>query len=276
MFEFIKHIYTVIFGRPFFYRLNYAFFYLGLRGMGFLNYEDKNTIDTGEKLFLKRLLVPKRNFILVDVGANIGGYIKEVLNINPNGSVYGFEPHPKTFAKLEKNIQDFGCNKIEVFNIGLSAQKEKLYLYDHGHDDGSAHASIHKGVIEEIHSSHSVRYEVEVGTLDDFVATNNIIRIDLLKVDTEGNELNVLLGASRSIRAGLIDVIHFEFNEMNVISKTFFKDFWDLLSDYNFYRVLYGGMYRIQSYNALTCEIFAYQNIVAVKKDAAGLFGGRI
>lgn len=276
MFEFIKHTYTVIFGRPFFYRLNYAFFYLGLRGMGFLNYEDKNTIDTGEKLFLKRLLVPKRNFILVDVGANIGGYIKEVLNINPNGSVYGFEPHPKTFAKLEKNIQDFGCNKIEVFNIGLSAQKEKLYLYDHGHDDGSAHASIHKGVIEEIHSSHSVRYEVEVGTLDDFVATNNISRIDLLKVDTEGNELNVLIGASRSIRAGLIDVIHFEFNEMNVISKTFFKDFWDLLSDYNFYRVLYGGMYRIQYYNALTCEIFAYQNVVAVKKDAADLFGGRI
>jgi FkbM family methyltransferase len=276
MFEFIKHIYTVIFSRPFFYRLNYAFFYLGLRGMGLLNYEDKNTIDTGEKLFLKRLLVSKRNFILVDVGANIGGYIKEVLNINPNGSVYGFEPHPKTFAKLEKNIQDFGCNKIEVFNIGLSAQKEKLYLYDHGHDDGSAHASIHKGVIEEIHSSHSVRYEVEVGTLDDFVATNNISRIDLLKVDTEGNELNVLIGASMSIRAGLIDVIHFEFNEMNVISKTFFKDFWDLLSDYNFYRVLYGGMYRIQSYNALTCEIFAYQNIVAVKKDSAGLFGGRI
>jgi FkbM family methyltransferase len=276
MFEFIKHIYTVIFGRPFFYRLNYAFFYLGLRGMGFLNYEDKNTIDTGEKLFLKRLLVPKRNFILVDVGANIGGYIKEVLNINPNGSVYGFEPHPKTFAKLEKNIQDFRCNKIEVFNIGLSAQKEKLYLYDHGHNDGSAHASIHKGVIEEIHSSHSVRYEVEVGTLDDFVATNNISKIDLLKVDTEGNELNVLIGASRSIRTGLIDVIHFEFNEMNVISKTFFKEFWDLLSGYEFYRILYGGMHQIQSYNALTCEIFAYQNIVAVKKDAAGLFGGRI
>jgi FkbM family methyltransferase len=276
MFEFIKYIYTIIFGRPFFYRLNYAFFHLGLRGMGFLNYEDKYAIDTGEKLFLKGLLVPKKNYILVDVGANIGGYINEVLNINPNGSVYGFEPHPKTFAKLEKNIQNVRCNRVAVFNIGLSARKEKLYLYDHGHDDGSAHASIHKGVIEEIHSSHSVRYEVEVTTLDDFVVSNNIGRIDLLKVDTEGNELNVLIGASRSIRAGLIDVIHFEFNEMNVISKTFFKDFWDLLSDYNFYRVLYGGLYKIQSYNALTCEIFAYQNIVAVKKDPAGLFGGQI
>lgn len=275
MFEFIKYIYTVIFGRPFFYRLNYAFFHLGLRGMGFLNYEDKNTIDTGEKLFLKRLLAPKRNFILVDVGANIGGYIKVVLNINPNGSVYGFEPHPKTFAMLKKNIQDFGCNRIEVFNIGLSAQKEKLYLYDHGHDDGSAHASIHKGVIEEIHCSHSVRYEVEVGTLDDFVATNNISNIDLLKIDTEGNELNVLLGATESLRNGLIDVIHFEFNEMNVISKTFFKEFWNLLSGYEFYRILYGGMHQIQSYNALTCEIFAYQNIVAVKKGLTDVSGDR-
>jgi hypothetical protein len=138
--------------------------------------------------------------------------------------------------------------------------------HDHGHDDGSAHASIHKGVIEEIHSSQSVRYEVEVSTLDDFVATNNISKIDLLKIDTEGNELNVLLGATESLRAGLIDVIHFEFNEMNVISKTYFKEFWDLLSGYEFYRILYGGMHRIQSYNALTCEIFAYQNIIAVKK----------
>jgi len=275
MFEAIKHIYTIIFGRPFFYRLNYAFFYLGLRGMGFLNYEDKKTIDTGENLFLKRLLASKKNFILVDVGANIGGYIKEVLNINPNGSIYGFEPHPKTFAKLEKNILGFGCNSISVFNIGLSAQKEKLYLYDHGHDDGSAHASIHKGVIEEIHSSHSVRYEVEVGTLDDFVATNNIGSIDLLKIDTEGNELNVLLGATESLRNGLIDVIHFEFNEMNVISKTFFKEFWDLLSGYEFYRILYGGMHQIQSYNALTCEIFAYQNIVAVKKGLTDESGDR-
>jgi len=275
MFEGIKHIYTVILGRPFFYRLNYAFFYLGLRGMGFLNYEDKKTIDTGEMLFLKKHLASKRNFILVDVGANIGGYIKEVLDINPNGSIYGFEPHPKTFTKLENNIRGFLCSSISVFNIGLSAKKEKLYLYDHGHDDGSAHASIHMGVIEEIHGSQSVRYEVEVSTLDDFVATNNIKKIDLLKIDTEGNELNVLLGATESLRTGLIDVIHFEFNEMNVISKTFFKDFWDLLPGYKFYRILYGGMHQIQSYNALTCEIFAYQNIIAVKKILTNESGGR-
>ena len=192
--------------------------------------------------------------------------IKEVVNINPDASVFGFEPHPKTFDKLKKNIESFACNSISIFNVGLSHQKEKLFLYDHSQADGTAHASIHKGVIEQIHNSSSICYEVDVDILDDFVSRLNIKKINLLKIDTEGNELNVLLGAQSSLKSGLIEAIHFEFNEMNVISKTFFKDFWDLLGDFDFYRVLHDGMHHIQSYNALTCEIFAYQNIIAIKK----------
>ena len=60
---------------------------------------------------------------------------------------------------------------------------------------------------------------------------------------------------------------------MSVISNTFFKDFWDLLLDFDFYRVLHDGMHHIQSYNALTCEIFAYQNIIAVKKVIGAKLG---
>lgn len=273
MFEVIKNFYTIFFGRPFFYRLNYALFYLGLRGMGFLNYENKKNIDTGEKRFLEAFLKDRKNFVLVDVGANVGGYIKEVIKINPDVSVFGFEPHPKTFGVLKKNTKAFSCKSIEIFNVGLSNKKEKLFLYDHGHNDGSAHASLHKGVIEQIHNSSSISYEVDVDFIDDFVLQHQIEKINLLKIDTEGNELNVLLGAKDSLKAGRIEAIHFEFNEMNVISNTFFKNFWDLLIEFDFYRVLHDGMHHIQTYNALTCEIFAYQNIVAIKKVDGVKFG---
>lgn len=273
MFETIKNLYTITFGRPFFYRFNYVLFLLGLRGMGFLNYEDNKNIDSGEKRFLDAYLKNKNNFVLVDVGANVGGYIKEVMNINPKVSVFGFEPHPVTFEKLKKNIEEYSSKNISIFNIGLSNQKQKLFLYDHRDNDGSAHASIHKEVIEQIHRSSSICYEVDVETLDDFVFKHQIEKINLLKIDTEGNELNVLLGANNSLESGLIEVIHFEFNEMNVISSTFFKNFWDLLDDFDFFRVLHDGMHHIPTYNALTCEIFAYQNILAVKK-AVGIKPG--
>lgn len=243
--------------------------------MGFLNYEDKKNIDTGEKRFLEAILKDRKNFVLVDVGANVGGYIKEVIEINSGVSVFGFEPHPKTFGILKKNTETFVCKSIEIFNVGLSNQKEKLFLYDHGHNDGSAHASLHKGVIEQIHNSSSISYEVDVDTIDHFLLQYQIEKINLLKIDTEGNELNVLLGAKDCLKAGRIDAIHFEFNEMNVISKTFFKDFWDLLSDFDFYRVLHDGMYHIQSYNTLTCEIFAYQNIIAIKKVISTKLGAK-
>ena len=88
-----------------------------------------------------------------------------------------------------------------------------------------------------------------------------------MKIDTEGNELEVIRGCAKSIALGKIKIIHFEFNEMNIAARVFFKDFWDILSEYDFYRLLPNGMMRIKKYDPLFCEIFAYQNIVAIYKN---------
>lgn len=68
--------------------------------------------------------------------------------------------------------------------------------------------------------------------------------------------------ANRKIKA-----IHFEFNEMNVHSRAFFRDFWNLLDGYRFYRLLPNEMLEIKTYHPLYCEVFAYQNIVAILED---------
>ena len=55
---------------------------------------------------------------------------------------------------------------------------------------------------------------------------------------------------------GAIRTIQFEFNEMNIISHATFKDFWDILRGYHFFRLLPGGrLMPIVVYRPLLCEI---------------------
>ena len=88
----------------------------------------------------------------------------------------------------------------------------------------------------------------------------------MLKIDTEGYESEVLKGASRMISNELIDIIQLEFNEMNVISKVFLKDFYNMLPGYNFFRLDSNRLIALNNYNPAN-EIFLFQNIVAVKQN---------
>jgi len=54
---------------------------------------------------------------------------------------------------------------------------------------------------------------------------------------------------------------------MNVYSRVFFRDFYELLVNYNFFRMLPDGLIFLGKYNPIFQEIFAYQNIVAIRKD---------
>ena len=68
-----------------------------------------------------------------------------------------------------------------------------------------------------------------------FCIKNNIDKIDLLKLDTEGSEYEVLLGGRKMLLNNKIKTIFFEFNEMNVFSRVFFRDFYKLLKNYKIY-----------------------------------------
>jgi len=181
----------------------------------------------------------------------------------PKAIIHSFEPHPKTYIKLE------ACANKHMFfahNVGVGERITELKLYDYAatNESGSQHASIFKGVIEDIHNNTAQSFDINLTTLDSFVNEKHITKIDLLKIDTEGNELGVLKGASECLNNKVIDIIHFEFNEMNVVSRIYMKDFFDILCNFKFYRMLSDGLVPI-TYNPLSCEIFAYQNIVAIR-----------
>ena len=88
--------------------------------------------------------------------------------------------------------------------------------------------------------------------------------IKFIKIDTEGSELKVLRGATHMLQTGRIKYIQFEFNHMNIISRSFLRDFYELLSAYDIYRVLRDGLVPVPYQE--TMEIFAYQNFLAIKK----------
>lgn len=259
MFLYFIKIYRFLFARPFFLKWNTFLYRLSLSGLGILNYE--NSKVSGESNFINKLASqPNDDGVIIDVGANQGAYSLMCFKAFPGAKVYSFEPHPKTYLSLEKNLS--GKNSLCI-NKAIGAHCGVLYLFDYANMDGSSHASLYSDVIEKIHHENVVSHQVEITTIDDFLKENEIQKVSLLKIDTEGHELEVLKGSSRAINNRMIMVIHFEFNEMNVISRSFFKDFVELLQEYDFYRLLPSGMIPLK-YSPVDSEIFAYQNIVAI------------
>lgn len=260
---FILKLYRFLFARPAFEGFNLLLNRLSLSGLGILNYE--NSHISGETFFLKGYLSDFSTGVVLDVGANVGRYSCEVLGINPRLQVFAFEPHPHSYLQLAANIAH---PNFYAINAAVGNQTGSLTLYDYECDDGSSHASLHRQVIEEIHQKKSISHQVKVIRLDSYLKEQGIDDIKLIKIDIEGNELAVLQGLSSYLLSGKIQAIQFEFNEMNIISRVFFKDFWDLMPNFDFYRLLPTSMIPISKYAPLKCEIFAYQNIVAICKTS--------
>ena len=255
-----------VLARPRFQRLNTALFTLSLRGLGMLNY--RNLEESGETHFLKTVLPcyygsgTATPAVVLDVGANVGNYSRTILKVAPGAQVYCFEPHPVNVSLLESALG----TSVTVVPVAVGSAPGTLELYDYEGTTGSSHASLHKEVFEQIlQRPHRSQY-VPVTTIDEFVEQRGIEAIALLKVDVEGHEYAVLQGAARVIRERKVDLVQFEFNEMNVITRVFLADFFALLPGFAFYRLLPVGWIPIT--DRPIENVFAFQNIVAVRVAA--------
>lgn len=250
--------------RPRFRKFNELMFDCSIRGLGILNYENLGL--SGEDYFIEKLLtlyVGDQEGDFVDVGANKGNYTKDLLSVFPQAGIVACEPNPKTFLKLQAAVAH---DKAVLLNQGLGASDGLAQIYDReDHDGSSGHGSLYRDVIEGLHATESVSHEVLISTLDAVLEQYAIDHVHLVKIDTEGHELEVLKGASQTIASGKVDLFQIEFNEMNVVSKVFFRDIAALLPDYMPYRLLPKGVIRIR-HPLIRAEIFGFQNLVFVHK----------
>jgi FkbM family methyltransferase len=263
----LLRLYQLVFVRPCWQPLNRLFYLLGLHGLGMLNYQDDRV--SGERALLHRLLPRLREGATVlDVGAHFGHYASAVKKLCPGAKVFAFEPNPTTFKRTEENARQFGFTAV---NKGCSDKPGRLQLYDQYNNTASAHASLFKEVFDDVHHFPCVAMDVEVVDLNSFAREQKLDRIDLLKIDAEGCEIPILKGASELLATERIDAIQFEFGEVNVVSRAFFRDFVRTLPGFRFYRLLCGGLLPLDPYEPHFCEIFAHQNVIAFREKSGVL-----
>lgn len=225
---------------------------------------------TGEEALMRMLAKTADIKTVFDVGAGVGSKTKEMMEVFGACEIYSFEPHPKTYKKLVTNTK--GLKRVKTFNLGLGKREGSGILYDISDNKylkkfqiNSNLASVYKNVLEELHGKSAKGHKVKLTKIDKFVEKNNISSIDFLKIDVEGSEYEVLVGAKNLLKKGLIKHIQFEFNEMNVYSKVYFRDFVKILSGYKIYRLMPDGPVELKEYRPVTHEIFGIQNIYAAR-----------
>ncbi|MFM7079569.1 MAG: FkbM family methyltransferase, partial [Bacteroidota bacterium] len=126
------------------------------------------------------------------IGANIGQTALEFAKLSGKGSiVLAFEPHPGNFAAAKTNMALNDFSNIKLLNIGLGSNKTKLPITTCDHNSGS------NKIASESNSNTTV---VDIEKLDDILEIKNLTKVDLIKIDVEGFEMEVLKGAELTIR----------------------------------------------------------------------------
>jgi len=147
--------------------------------------------------------------VVFDVGANKGDTSLEALKNFPSSQVYAFEPHPGTYNTLAARITNHAFTPSQ---LALSDKIGLQSFFDYG---GSGHINslVRDARFSERFETRGTEIHVQVDTIDNFCRTNNLDKISILKIDTEGNDYSVLRGAEGMLKSNSVDFAYFEFND---------------------------------------------------------------
>lgn len=175
---------------------------------------DRVQLELGcEHMFIPEY-VPKRDGNIIDVGAHIGTFALSAALIVPEGKVYAIEPCQSTFTLLKRNIELNRLENILASNIALSDKSglARLSYFPENEIDGDQNwgntltSTFEKG---EIVSTYS---------LSVFLDENDILKCDFMKLNCEGSEFEIILGAEpeylRRVKLILI-LYHMDLNKQH-------------------------------------------------------------
>jgi len=192
---------------------------------------ERNTTEIFSKLL-------KKESVFFDIGANIGWFsVLASKKIMSEGGIHAFEPAPNIHEELIKNLSLNNKNgdKIFINNMALGGEAGTVVIHSfpekaHGHSS-----------IKDVYGTGSIEGEVEMITLDQYIADNGIDNVDLIKLDVEGAEMMVLDGASNLLNGKNTPTWFIEMNEET--AKAFNYECFELIErilntgDYALYKV---------------------------------------
>ena len=133
--------------------------------------------------------------VALDVGANIGFLATAMASaVGPSGRVLAVEPVPDNAAKLRSNLSRNRLENVRIFEVASGANRGEIEL-ELTRDPAfvSAHGAVGGGPVGR-------RLKVPMERLDDLWRSEGSPRIRVMKIDTEGAELEGLAGAEEMIR----------------------------------------------------------------------------
>ena len=126
--------------------------------------------------------------VVFDVGANIGQSADKFAEAFRHARIYSFEPASRTFHALDSAVRNRKNVSCHCLALGRTDGKATLYL------TGAPDANSSTNSLIEPRNPVGTEL-VEMRTIDGFARDANIARVDLLKIDAEGFDLEVLIGA---------------------------------------------------------------------------------
>jgi FkbM family methyltransferase len=197
-----------------------------------IEYENNADFHTnGEKRILDE--VSPHIEIAFDVGAHEGEWTALLLSLAPNiSNIYTFEPSKANFSRLiaRRFPPCVACQPIALSSrIGTG----RLYTFDQNSGLNSLHNR--EGLQDGWGIEHSdVAEQVTLQTIDRFCAEHSIPKVDFIKIDTEGHEVDVLIGARESLSRGLIKIIQFEYGGTYIDSRKLLKDVFEFIAPFDY------------------------------------------
>jgi FkbM family methyltransferase len=192
------------------------------RGLLFVLYPDENArvylehrgnYEIEETAFCERVVKP--GAVVADVGANIGLYSVLLARlVGEAGSVHAFEPEANNVRRLRVNLALNDLDNVVVNQCAVFSSSGTQTLNVYRPALGSWHTLGRPKLTDPLrgHAPAEPESAVEVDTvsLDDYAQAQAIDRLDLVKIDVEGAELDVLQGAERMLADGRVDLLLFE------------------------------------------------------------------
>jgi len=213
--------------------------------------------ENGEANFIAMMAPLCRT--VFDVGACVGDWTQKILAQKPDALVHCFEPLPANHQALVRTLG----KRAFVNGFALGAQTGELALHVPA-DQGSE-----KWELGSLYSRHApdvdslTKVTVQVKTLDEYCRDQEIGWIDLLKIDTEGAEMDVLLGGAGLLTRGRIQAVQFEYGATWLDARRQLRDVFEFLADkpYAIGKLMPSGYMLIDRYQPML-DSFSYSNWV--------------
>ncbi|MEK7269951.1 MAG: FkbM family methyltransferase [Planctomycetota bacterium] len=137
--------------------------------------------------------------VILDVGANVGAVSLAFAKAFPRATIYSFEPSHYAFEKMKRNLElneDLGKRIFPMQAFVTMADPDPSHLVAYASwpidDLGGDRHPMHMGIMKEATDRRVI--------LDEFVRERGIDRLNLIKIDTDGHEMNILRSAEETIR----------------------------------------------------------------------------